>query len=462
MSGGTVPTAPIFAPAATAWSRRLLAAVSAALMNTHHYQSGSGLPVPALLQIISEYADRIIPVVERIAGSKPGQSINAATGLASSWNSAIGLARVRITSKSGAGDRDWMAVADCGGHSIRLIDLSPPAITPLPAGSAVCEVAFGTRQLTGSLKDFPQFQDAKFRYPRMLYTNPRNLSQLFVTDETAVYVLDLSSAADGGGKCEVLAGEPGVLGDRVGAACTRARFHFPVGLCLTSDGQHLLVCDSANQRIKSIDLKARAVSVLTGQYGPGGKSHLPKPSCLTRCQLSQTANPDTASSKQEEVYYVTASSQIHRLVIKVVAPEPGDDDFGSSSSTISATSLSPLTAPSDLSSRDLRDIVSMKSGLLIVADMHNKRVVCLHPITKCVVELAGSGSVAGFGSSDDSSASSRPLRARALDYPMPSAVALHLTENEHHLWISDPFDHLVLRLTLPDNLSLDSEQFAKL
>ncbi len=179
-------------------------------------------------------------VVTTVAGA-PEQSGSAdGVGSAARFNLPAGI----VISPDGA----YALIADYANHTIRRLDIASGAVTTLAGQAGVSGSADG---VGGA---------ARFAAPRGLAISGDG-SFALVADEANATLrrIDLLSSA-----VTTVAGQPGVTGfdDGVGSA---ARFLSPTGVSISADGSRALVTDSGNHLLRQINLATAAVTTLAGE-----------------------------------------------------------------------------------------------------------------------------------------------------------------------------------------------------
>lgn len=175
-------------------------------------------------------------------------------------------------------------------------------------------------------------------------------------------------------------GEAGFSGDLGDADA--ARLNLPQGLALDGSGAVLYVADSANQRIRRIDLSSGKISTLAGNgsagfSGDGGKATLAK----------LFAPLDVAfDSAQQRLYIADSGNDRIRMVTlstNVISTVAGNGLSGYESGEQVATDT-PLHTPVGVA-------LDAELGWLLISDQGNQRVRRLDLATNRLVTLVGTG-----------------------------------------------------------------------
>lgn len=175
-------------------------------------------------------------------------------------------------------------------------------------------------------------------------------------------------------------GEAGFSGDLGDADA--ARLNLPQGLALDVSGTVLYVADSANQRIRRIDLSSGKISTLagngsTGFSGDGGKANLAK-----------LFSPlDVAiDSAQQRLYIADSGNDRIRMVnlsTNLISTVAGNGSSGYEPGEQVATDT-PLDTPVGVA-------LASDLGWLLISDQGNQRVRRLDLATNRLVTLVGTG-----------------------------------------------------------------------
>jgi sugar lactone lactonase YvrE len=144
-------------------------------------------------------------------------------------------------------------VADTEANVIRRIDHLTNAVTVL-AGTPG---SFGSDNGTG--------QSARFHYPMGICYDPVG-GNLYVADTFNHTIRKVTTA----GVVTTLAGSPDSWGSADGT--TAARFNYPRGICCTSDGAVLYVCDTNNHTIRLVSIGTGNVATIAGTAGAYGST----------------------------------------------------------------------------------------------------------------------------------------------------------------------------------------------
>jgi sugar lactone lactonase YvrE len=184
-------------------------------------------------------------VVTTLAGSPGSPGVVNGSGVAARFSSPGGLALA-----SG-----FALVADTGNHVIRRIDITTGAVTTLAGSPGSAGDADGAGA------------SARFFTPRgVALSGDGTLALVADTGNHTLRTLALATGA-----VVTLAGSSGLPGSADGTR-SAARFRYPRGVALSTDGGSALVADFSNNVIRTITLAAGTVATLAGSPGSLGTS----------------------------------------------------------------------------------------------------------------------------------------------------------------------------------------------
>jgi DNA-binding beta-propeller fold protein YncE len=152
-------------------------------------------------------------------------------------------------------DNTFALVADTDNHTIRHIEVASGEVTTLAglAGESGSSDGIGDAARFGSPQGIALSSDGTF-------------ALVADTGNSTIHRIEVAS-----GEVTTLAGQAGVVGsnDGVGDA---ARFRYPEGIALSSDGTFALVADTGNYTIRRIEVASGEVTTLAGVAGEYGSS----------------------------------------------------------------------------------------------------------------------------------------------------------------------------------------------
>lgn len=232
-----------------------------------------------------------------------------------------------------------------------------------------------------------------------LFSRPVGVAVSF--DGSIVYVADANNhliRRISGGVVSTLAGTAGVFGSDDGTG-TDARFRFPFGLALNTDGTVLYVSDTNNQTIRAVTLPGAVVTTIAGAAGINGSSDDPSNSLNARFNAPRGIAVDAAGN----VYVADAGNFTVRKILAsggvttlagAVLTSGFDDGAGTDARFSPLQVMSPFGGPCGLAVDS--------NGSVFVTDQGNHTVRRIRS-DGVVTTLGGSPQVAGSddGSGDD-------------------------------------------------------------
>jgi sugar lactone lactonase YvrE len=278
------------------------------------------------------------------------------------------------------------------------------------AGGVIRTVA-GTNQ-RGFSGDGGSATSAAFDQPRAATAGP----------DGTVYIADTFNhrvrRVDPAGAVTTLAGTGQAAYSGDGGPATAATLHWPHELDVDSTGLALYVADSANHRIRRVDLASGIITTVAGgaTAGPGGDGG---PATAAQLQdpkavyVAQSGDLYIADSGNERIRRVDPSGTISTVAGTGVPGYSGDGGPA-------------LAAQFD----GPRGLAGDSAGNLYVADDNNHRIRRIEP-SGVVTTLAGTGAA-------DSSGDGGPAGAAQLNHPRGVAV-----DGRGNVFIADSMSHRI-------------------
>jgi DNA-binding beta-propeller fold protein YncE len=254
-------------------------------------------------------------------------------------------------------------------------------------------------------------------YPGKVLADEDN-DRLFISDTNHHRVLE-ARISDG----QVMAAYGSGRAGFVDGPASGAEFHAPQGLALGPGGDSLLVADTDNHVVRSIDLATGEVTTVAGTGRQAG--YPPRGGSAAGTDLSSPW--DLAVASDGALYVAMAGThQIWRFdhLSGVIEPYVGSAGEGTSNSTLA---LSELAQPSGLAIDDL--------GRIFFADSESSSIRVADPSTDAVALVAGGRkTLFEFGDVDGVGAVAR------FQHPLGVAFA------DGYLWVADTYNSKIKRI----------------
>ena len=288
--------------------------------------------------------------IKKITISSGAVTTLAGTGTAGYQDGALLSAKFYFpTGIKTSSDGNFLYIADNGNCLIRKIDI---------AGGQVSTIAGVYNAF--SYADNANGMLAQFNQPVDIINSGDSVLYISDSENYIIRKLNLTTT-----QVTTLAGTPAVAGN-VNGTGMNAKFKYPMGLCLSSNGQKLYVADASNHEIRTVRLSDQLVSTLAGTgyqgnsdnvvgmmasfYSPQGVVALPNDSLIyvidTYNSLIRTVNVNTTAVSTVAGSAVTAQNH-----------------FADNSDGMLAKFYHPYNA-----------VLSLNSQKLYIADQENYRV----------------------------------------------------------------------------------------
>ncbi|NOK62074.1 MAG: hypothetical protein GFH27_549321n61 [Chloroflexi bacterium AL-W] len=261
--------------------------------------------------------------------------------------------------------------------------------------------------------------DARFAYPSGIALNSDGTLALVVdTDNHTIRTIDIVSDA-----VATIAGTAGTSGSSNGSGAS-VRFNAPQSIALSTDETFAVIADTDNHTIRRLDLTTREVTTLAGQPGEMGDSDGIGPA-------ARFASPRGIAFDPAEQFVLIADSENHTLrrldlttgQVTTIVGQPGEQGV-----TDGGGREALLSFPRGLS-------ISTDGTFALVADFSNSTIRQIALDTNSVTTLAGSPGMEG---STDSAGNS------AL-FANPSGVAL--SSDSAFALVTDTSNHTIRQLS---------------
>ena len=213
---------------------------------------------------------------------------------------------------------------------------------------------------------------------KLIFTQMQSVRQMVVSS-TAVSTLAGSSS-----------GENGYL-DATG---TSARFHYPQGVAITSNGATIYVADDGNNRIRQLVLSSTEVTTLAGSGAAGSSDAVGQEATFNRPQ-GVTLSPDDT-----KLFVADYSNHAIRQIVvstRAVTMLAGAGSAGYAEGTGSSASFNYPVG-----------LAMINAATLYVADSDNHRIREIAVGTGAVTTLAGSGTASYADGTGSSASFNRP------------------------------------------------------
>lgn len=204
-------------------------------------------------------ADRLNHMIRLITLSTAEVTLLLGTGISGSNDGNTTHAQLNIPfSAVFSPDQSFILIMDYGNHAIRIFNYGDWWQTPLVSTLAGLAGVAGNTNGIGS--------NALFYYPFSAAISPNNLDA-YIVDQNNHMIRKVSIAT---GEVITLTGNGG-SGNTNGIG-TNANFFYPTGISISPSGRLLIVTDTSNQVLRSIDITTESVDLYAGAYQSGSSN----------------------------------------------------------------------------------------------------------------------------------------------------------------------------------------------
>ena len=245
-------------------------------------------------------------------------------------------------------------VADTYNHAIRMINISSGNVSTF-SGNGNPGLSNGPRST------------AQFNYPYGIAIDP-STGNIFVADTDNVIIRMINISSDNVTTFAGIPGSPGYLN----GPSSLSQFNYPFGIAVNHFTGSVIVADTDNQVIRSIDIASGNVSTLAGSMQNAGHSDGPSTT------MAQFFNPYAVAvdPSNGNVFVADTYNAIIRLInissnnVSTVAGIPLASGFLNGEAT-----LSQFNSPTGLV------VVSTNETIVYVADSDNQLIRSIEPIS---------------------------------------------------------------------------------